>query len=333
MNKLFHGGNLDEAARQFGGDIAKWVDLSSAVSPFSWSVPELPKEIWHHLPDGTLKEQAIAAARQYYGAPEAAACTIGNGSQAFIQNLPFCFKPQTVAIVGFTYQEHGVCWQRAGHDVFVADGLESAEKTARIVVVVNPNNPDGRVLEGGALVALARRLGAKGGLLVVDEAFCDVMPEVSVSAHTGMDGLLVMRSVGKFFGLAGMRLGFAFGAELMIERLEESLGPWPASGPALAIASKAMDDRRFINRTRKKLASGRLALETLLQEHGFAIVGGTDLVVLVQLENATALYEHLARNRILVRPFIGRDDWVRISIPANKRVLNRLSKAFTSFMQ
>jgi cobalamin biosynthetic protein CobC len=260
-----------------------------------------------------------------------APCSVAAGSQAHIQMLPFLFKPQPVAIVGFTYQEHGFCWQQAGHEVLVADGLESAEASARIVIVVNPNNPDGRVIEPEILATLGKKLGSKGGLLVVDEAFGDVVPESSTIAHAGQAGLLVLRSFGKFFGLAGLRLGFAFGPELLIERLSQRHGPWPASGAALEIGTKALADKPWINRSRKQLAAARKDLVKVLEQNSLNDVGGTDLFVLVQFERAGDLYEHLARRHILTRPFPGREDWLRFGVPATKPGLSRLADALSQF--
>ncbi len=152
--------------------------------------PEISAAAWADLPDDAATGRAADAARAAYGADALVGVSLAAGSQMHIQVLPYLFKPQPIAIVGFTYQEHGVCWRRAGHEVYVTDGLGSAEATARIVIVVNPNNPDGRVFDRSDLVSLARRLGAKGGMLIVDESFADVSPHSSV-ARRGRAGRLV----------------------------------------------------------------------------------------------------------------------------------------------
>ncbi|MEL6784232.1 MAG: threonine-phosphate decarboxylase CobD [Pseudomonadota bacterium] len=329
--QVFHGGRLDEAVAQYGGIKGKWLDLSTGINPSAYPVGDLPATAWHALPDNAAEVKAEQAARACYGVAEEASLSMAPGTQAHIQQLPFLFKPQDVAIVGFTYQEHGVCWSRAGHSVFVTDGLESAEATARIIVVVNPNNPDGRVCDPEALKALARRLGPKGGLLVVDESFGDVMPEVSLVPECGRDGLLVMRSLGKFFGLAGARFGVAVGAVGLCERLNERLGPWAVSGPALHAATTALADKKWQLRTRKKLAEGRMQLERVLKNNGLTILGGTDLFVLAQYAHAQELAQHLAQNHILVRPFPAKPDWLRFGLPGGKVGLNRLGKALASF--
>lgn len=330
---VMHGGRLDEAIARFGGAQKSWLDLSTGINPNAYSVADIEAIAWCHLPQNSDLELLLHDARTAYAAPKDAPCIAAAGTQAIIQTLPGLFKPQSVAIVGFTYQEHGLCWQRAGHEVLVADGLESAEASARIIIVVNPNNPDGRAIEPSQLVELAKRLGAKGGLLVVDEAFCDTMPELSVLANTGQAGLLVLRSFGKYFGLAGLRLGFAFGPSLVIQRLGERLGPWPVSGPAILIGREALQNKKWITGTRRKLKKNRIAFEQLLSNSTIEIIGATDLFVLIQLDKATELYEHLAMHKILTRPFPGREDWLRIGIPGKKASLTRFSKALAEFIK
>lgn len=332
-HSISHGGRLDEAIARYGGVKSKWLDLSTGINPAPYPLSAIPMVVWQALPDTAAEHKAREAARACYGADEEATLSLAPGTQAHIQQLPFLFKPQDVAIVGFTYQEHGLCWSRAGHSVFVTDGLESAEATARIVVVVNPNNPDGQVYEPDELGTLARRLGAKGGLLVVDESFGDVMPERSVVPHCGRDGLLVLRSLGKFFGLAGARFGVAIGATPLTHRLDERLGPWAVSGPALHGAAEALGDRKWQNRTRKKLAASRSDLETVLGEQGFEIIGGTDLFVLTAHDEAAAIADHLAQHHILVRPFPAKPHWLRFGLPGSKPALNRLGRALNAYGQ
>lgn len=329
--RIAHGGRLDEAAARFGGDAADWLDLSTGINPAAYPIPEIALKAWNRLPDADAQRAATEAARAAYGVGADAAISLAPGSQAHIQVLPRLFKPQPVAIAGFTYQEHAVCWRRAGHEIYVTDGLESAEATARVVVVVNPNNPDGRISDPDELLELARRLGAKGGLLVVDEAFADLAQDISVAPDAGRDGLLVLRSLGKFYGLAGARFGAALGSPALIERLEGELGPWAVSGPALDVAAVALADGRWRNRMKKKLAGQRATLDELLMRHRLEIIGGTDLFVLVRHPRAEAMAQHLATKHILVRRFPGRPEWLRLGLPPGKPALRRLDKALEAF--
>ncbi len=331
MTVVSHGGRLDDAVSRFGGNHAKWLDLSTGINPHAYPVPEIDSGFWHRLPDSDATVAAEIAVRNAYGIAEDAKVSLAPGSQMHIQLLPLLFKPQPVALVGFTYQEHGVCWRRAGHEVYVTDGLGSAEATARIVVVVNPNNPDGKTYDRNDLLTLARRLAAKGGLLVVDESFGDVAPLSSVADETGRDGLLVLRSLGKFYGLAGARFGAAIGARLVIDRLNEQLGPWAVSGPALAVATKALEDAAWRKKTLKRLNIERERLEDVLIKNGHEVVGGTGLFVLSHHGRAGELWEYLAKAHILTRSFPGKPEWLRFGLPPSKTGLNKLDKALSSF--
>lgn len=331
MPKVHHGGQLDEAVAQFGGVKEKWLDLSTGINPIGYPVGDLPHQAWYRLPDVSAWSDAAEAARQSYGAPQTAAISLAAGSQAHIQLLPQLFKRQSVAIVGFTYQEHGVHWSWAGHEVFVTDGLESAEATARIIIVVNPNNPDGRILDPDALIGLSRRLAAKGGLLVVDEAFAEIAPRASVASEAGRDGLVVLRSLGKFYGLAGVRFGVALTYENLARRLEQRLGPWAVPGPALATAQMALSDEKWRKKAQKRLGTMRENLEEVLLDNGHEVVGGTGLFVLSRHGQADRLWEHLAQSHILTRAFSGKPEWLRFGMPAGKAGLNRLDKALASF--
>lgn len=331
MSEISHGGQLDKAVAQFGGEPADWLDLSTGINPNGYPVADLDSDIWSRLPDRAAWDATAEAVRKAYGAPDSTAVSLAPGSQAHIQLLPWLFKPQAVAIVGFTYQEHGLCWRRAGHQVYVTDGLESAEATARIVVVVNPNNPDGRILDREALAGLSRRLASRGGALIVDEAFGDVTTNASVARDTGREGLVVLRSLGKFYGLAGVRFGAVLCGELIARRLEERLGPWAVSGPALAVAKQALEDDKWRKQTRKKLTAMREDLEAMLVDAGHEVVGGCDLFVLTKQGSAHELSNHLSERKILTRVFPGKSDWMRFGLPADKRSLKRLQKALVSF--
>jgi cobalamin biosynthetic protein CobC len=234
-----------------------------------------------------------------------------------------------VGILGFTYAEHARCWRLAGHEVTVADTLDSAAE-ADCVIVTNPNNPDGRRVEPERLVELAGRLAARGGLLVVDEAFADVTPGLSVAVWAGRPGLCVLRSFGKFFGLAGLRLGFALGTGDLVGRLEDHLGPWAVAGPALEIGAAAMADADWIEATRVRLAGAARELDTLLERHGLTVIGGTDLYRLASTAHAGGLFEHLGRRGIMVRSFEARPEWLRFGLPPDDAAWGRLHAALRS---
>ncbi len=324
--KLEHGGRLDDAAARFGGELSDWIDLSTGLNPWPWPVPDLAPEVWHRLPDAGANRTAVEAARSYYRAPADVFIVSANGSQALIQALPRTFEPGRVAVVGFTYREHARCWALAGHDVETVDSIAAIGADTRVVVVTNPNNPDGTVTAREALLALADELESRSGLLVVDEAFCDVMPGASIADRAGHSGLCVLRSFGKFFGLGGVRAGFALCGGDLGGKLESIVGPWAISGPALAISIDALSDRSWQEETRKRLAAARQRLERTLSSKGLTVVGGTDLFVLAACDDAADLHERLCAAHILTRRFAERPEWLRFGLPPDEAAHERLAR-------
>ena len=328
---LPHGGRLNEAVRKFGGTRSSWLDLSTGINPSAYPVPDLPPALWHRLPEEHHLLAAAEAARGAYEAPDAA-ISVAPGSQMHIQMLPFLWSPRRVAVIGPTYAEHAACWARAGHDVVTVDGLAAAETVGRIVVVVNPNNPDGRTLRRSQLLDLARRLGARGGALVVDEAFADVASDASVAGRAGREGLVVLRSLGKFYGLAGARVGFALTTREIAARLDDMLGPWAVPGPSLHVAAAALDDRTWARRARQTLARRSEALDALLDEFGLERIGGTDLFTLVSDPRAGRIDLKLRQQHVLVRSFREARDRLRFGIPGGQRPLARLREALETVL-
>ncbi|EME68420.1 histidinol-phosphate/aromatic aminotransferase and cobyric acid decarboxylase [Paramagnetospirillum caucaseum] len=257
--------------------------------------------------------------------PPHARVVAGSGSQALIQALPRITPPADAAILGPTYGEHARAWAAAGHRVREIGRLDEAGD-ATVVVAVNPNNPDGRIIAPGQLLDLAARLAARGGLLVVDEAFCDERPDLSLTAAT-RPGLVVLRSFGKFFGLAGLRLGFAVAAEEMADRLAAHLGPWPVSGPALGIGAAALADEAWSAATIARLSDAAARLDAILGGAGLEVAGGTFLFRLARHDHAAELYERLGRAGILVRAFAFRSDILRIGLLGDAAAERRLGTA------
>lgn len=322
-----HGGAIAAAARSFGIPASDWLDLSTGISPHSFPVPPLAAQTWHCLPDAGAVANLQTVAATYYGAPGPACVLPVAGTQAAIQWLPRILgTAQNVAVLAPTYAEHARAWAAAGHRVQLVGRAEEVPSACRTVVIVNPNNPDGRILAPAQLLALAEHRR-----VVVDEAFADVMPEVSVAGHCERAPLIVLRSVGKFFGLAGLRLGFVIAEPALIGRLAEAQGPWAVSGPALAIGIDALSDTEWIAAARGSTARAAHRLDTLLTAAGIAVIGGTDLFRLAADANAAALFEHLARTGILVRPFANQPHWLRFGLPGDDAAFVRLETALRAW--
>jgi cobalamin biosynthetic protein CobC len=306
-----HGGNLDSAVRRFGGRCEDWIDLSTGINRRSYPMPELALRHWSALPSRADIEALHDAARQAYRshAPMVALA----GAQAAIQLLPHCLPRGDARILAPTYNEYGAVLGAAGWDVRDVADLD-ALAGADLAIVVNPNNPDGRCHDPAKLLALLPHVGR----LVVDESFADAVPGLSLASEAGRSGHLVLRSLGKFYGLAGVRLGFALGAEADVAALAQLAGPWPVSGPAIAIGQRALLDRAWAEATIARLVREAPRLDAMAQAAGWTLVGGTPLFRLYKVDDAGAVQDRLARQRIWSRIFKERPGWLRLGLPGDE---------------
>jgi cobalamin biosynthetic protein CobC len=318
---LEHGGNLREAKRRFGGE--DWIDLSTGINPLGFPAPALLPDAWHRLPEPD--PELIQAARDYYLAPHLLPVS---GTQAAIQALPRLRAPSRVTVGAPSYAEHGHHWARHGHTMRQVPFpmLGDAVDTSDVLVVCNPNNPTGETIAPATLLDWAARLAARGGWLVVDEAFGDTASLLSVAGHVGSPGLVVLRSVGKFFGLAGLRLGFVAAWPLLLGELNDLLGPWTVSGPAQQVGLSALRDRDWQRATQQRLARDGARLRTLLAGHGIP-ASGTDLYQWWPEPQAEEFHEHMARHAIWVRLFRDAARGIRMGLPASETHWNRIEQA------
>lgn len=323
-----HGGDLSAADIKYGTPAEGWLDLSTGINRRPYPVPDIAPALWQRLPLGSEVVQLSQAARAYYGVPDDAGFVAAPGTQALIQWLPRLRKPGSVAVVGPTYAEHAHAWRRAGHSVIEVARLEDTG-SADVVIVVNPNNPDGRIVPTDKLVSTAERLARRQGLLVVDEAFGDVAQGLSVLPHAPMAGLFVLRSLGKFFGLAGARVGFGIGEGPFTDKLSDALGPWSIPGPSLHVATTALEDTAWQSRMRAQLMEDADRLDMLLADTGLTIEGGTDLYRLARHEHAQDIAERLGRAGVLVRIFEDRPALLRFGIPGPEEEWQRFASALS----
>ncbi len=298
-----HGGGLDAAAARFGGARGDWIDLSTGINPVPWPLPPLPAAAWTALPDRAAAAAAVAAARAFWAVPAGAAVLALPGASAAIARLPGLAPPQRVAIPGPTYNEHARAFAAAGWQVAAGGAAEAR-------VVVHPNNPDGRRWSAAEAAEGLR----PGGMLVIDESFAEVIPGASLVALAARPGVVVLKSFGKFWGLAGLRLGFAIGDGAILARLAGALGPWPVSGPALAVAAAALADRDWAAAARARLAADARRLDAAVP---WKLAGGCDLFRLYDAGRggAAAAQARLARARIWSRIFPWSDRLIRLGLP------------------
>jgi cobalamin biosynthesis protein CobC len=311
-----HGGGVDAAVARHGGTRGGWVDLSTGINPCPWPMPAVPSEAWTALPDHGAATALTDAARAFWEVPAGAAVLAAPGASALIARIPALRTAQRVAIPGPTYNEHARAFAASGWQV-VADGPANAR------VVVHPNNPDGRRWTP----ATATEGLIPGGLLVIDESFADVCPDASLIGMAATPGVVVLKSFGKFWGLAGMRLGFAIGDPDLIAALSRMLGPWPVSGPALKVGTAALADHPWAAATRARLATDARRLDALMSQHGAIPLGGTDLFRLFDTPDAAAWQDRLARHHIWTRVFPYDRRWLRLGLPGAAADWARLEAA------
>lgn len=313
---LEHGGKLAAAAREHGIPLDKWVDLSTGIHPIGYPVPPIPPECWLRLPED--EDGLLPAAADYYGTTHLLPCA---GSQAAIQTLPLMRPPCRVGVLSPTYAEHAHAWRQAGHAV---DRLaEYAPGKWDVLVLANPNNPTGQLFPASTLLEWHTELAARCGWLVVDEAFMDATPEYSLAAHAGVPNLIILRSLGKFFGLAGIRAGFVLAWDDLLASLHEKLGPWSVANPTRWVARQSLANREWQAEQRIWLMAQSRQLAALLTRHGLKPDGGTALFQWVRTPDAAEIHSKLARLGILTRLFIETSS-LRFGLPADERAWAKL---------
>ncbi|MGN8261890.1 threonine-phosphate decarboxylase CobD [Pseudomonas sp. SMSB3] len=326
---LEHGGRLLRAIQHYGIAREEWLDLSSGIAPWPYPIPPIPLQAWARLPE--TDDGLEQAARHYYGVNQLLPVA---GSQAAIQALPTLRAPGRVGVLWPCYAEHPHAWRRAGHDLIELseDQVEAHLDQLDVLVLVNPNNPTGQRIARERLLAWHARLAARGGWLLVDEAFMDNSPTCSVADCAERPGLIVLRSFGKFFGLAGLRLGCVVAEPGLLQRLAELLGPWTVSGPARWVAQTCFADHAAHAAQRERCAVAAAHLAATLQRSGLAPDGGCDLFQYVRSERAAYLHDFLARRGILVRLF-EQPAALRFGLPATAAEQQRLAQALSDYQE
>lgn len=323
-----HGGDLSLAIERFGGTASDWLDLSTGINPHCYPVPQdLSSFAWTSLPSQVAEEQLLSAARRAYRVPEHLGLVAAPGTQILLSLLPALLPDGPATLAAPTYSSHKEVWQRDGRTPVELSSVYALPADAKIVILVNPNNPDGRLIDVKSLLEIARTLTERGGYLVLDEAFADVVPGASILPHVGDENILVLRSFGKFFGLAGLRLGFLAGHQVIVEKLSSRLESWSVSGPALEIGARALRDTEWQENTVRRLVDEMADLTITLSEHQLSVFGGTPLYALAGLRNAKGLHEALARRHIWTRIFDYAPTWIRLGLPGGTENLQRLSEA------
>lgn len=316
-----HGGNLDAAIAHFGGSRADWIDLSTGINPLPYPLPDIPPHAWSALPTRDAVTALETTAARNYG------CTADivalSGAQAAIQLVPRIGSGREARVLGPTYNEHAASLAAQGWQVRTVDRLEALEGAA-LAVVVNPNNPDGQSWTPESLLNLVDTVD----LLVVDESFADPCPDLSLAPRlSDPQNILLLRSFGKFFGLAGLRLGFAMGSRDRIDRLRALAGPWAVNGPAIRVGRTALADQDWKQATCARLTGDAVRMDRMAARAGWSLVGGTPLFRTYDTGNAKAAQEHLAHHRIWSRLFPYSEGWLRLGLAGPESDWVRLDRA------
>ncbi|MCZ8183605.1 MAG: threonine-phosphate decarboxylase CobD [Beijerinckiaceae bacterium] len=324
-----HGGDLGEAMARFGGKREDWLDLSTGISPFPYPLRTLGSHLWTALPGRHELDALLAAARIAYRVPDSHDIVAAPGTQSLIQWIPrLAARGGKVGVTEPSYAEHARAWQQAGYETEAFRPGRPLAETIRHAVLVHPNNPDGRPVARADAMLLASTLADRQGCLVIDEAFIDIMPDASLTSTLQNLPVITLRSFGKFYGLAGLRLGFAIGPKALVAPLREALGPWPVTGAAIQVATIALSDLAWAEAMRSRLAEEAEALDRVLLRYGFVVVGGTSLFRLARIPRADS-HAALAGRRIWTRCF----DWdprlIRFGLPAGPAPRERLARTLS----
>ena len=314
--KRDHGGGLNAAIDQYGGSPEDWIELSTGINPNPYPIPKIPSKFWHTLPDTHPTQVLLDAARSLWKVPKDAEIVPASGVSAIIATLPLLVSSKSVGILNPTYNEFAASFNDHGWQL---------SEFAPVQIRVNPNNPDGRLFSQAEIEKQHQTL------TVIDESFCDVCPDQSLINLANQSDYIILKGTGKFWGLAGMRLGFAITTPELAEKLRQLLGPWNISGPAQFIGAKALSDTAWIADTRVNLRSMAEQLDATLAQNTLSVLGGTDLFRLAECDNAERLHDHLCQNQILTRIFPYSENWIRFGLPANAHDLSRVQAAFESY--
>jgi len=326
---LEHGGKLRAAANRYGIPLEQWLDLSTGINPNGWPVPTIPAAIWQRLPED--EDGLVTAARDYY---QASSLLPVAGSQAAIQMLPKLRPACRIGLITPGYTEHAAAWLRAGHSVqaLTSCNIDQHINELDVLLLINPNNPTGSCFEREQLLTWRRQLARRGGWLIIDEAFIDCTPQHSLASETGLPGLIVLRSLGKFFGLAGIRVGFVLAEPTLLQQLHEQLGPWAVSSPSRWVATQALRDHPWQQQARQKLPQQAQQLAQLLQSVGLTPTGSATLFHWVTTPETTEIHHRLAKQGILTRRFCEPSS-LRFGLHADQTGLQRLEVALQQILQ
>lgn len=321
-----HGGDLDRAVMEFGGKKSEWIDLSTGINPNFYPVDSIENIDIHTLPSKDDIKNLIDVARKFYYTN--GFLNVLSGAQAAINLLPYLFPSGDVSIIEPTYNEYKQTFLNTNWKVNIVHNLKKMEGST-IAIICNPNNPDGKIFYQDDLIKLSKKVD----LLVIDESFMDLYPSLSMSniINKNTKNIIILKSFGKFFGLAGVRLGFIISGKDISEKIENLIGPWQVSNPAIIAGTQALKDDVWIKNNIQKLKKYAYKLDILANQLNWRLIGGTYLYRLYETDSSIETQKKLAQKKIWSRIFSYSNNWIRLGIPSEKKFLevsSKLSKLF-----
>ena len=314
-----HGGDIDLAIKKYGGEREDWIDLSTGINGASYPWQESINVELRNLPSNKILMQLEKAAARAYKIAECTETAAVSGAQQIINLLPLCLKScNSVAILGPTYNEYEKAFKRSGTKTKTVS--ETSELSlSDIAIIVNPNNPTGKVIADETLAGLSKKVR----ILIIDESF-----KMFSSRRTlNFSNIIQINSLGKFFGLAGVRLGFVSGPSDFIKEVKEMLGPWPVSSLAAEIGIVALNDKVWISEMEKILVTESNALHEACNSRNWELVGRTFLFHTYATSSCLEVEKQFAAHGIWVRTFDYSETWVRLGIPTSENAWTRVKQA------
>ena len=306
-----HGGNIPWASKQFAIPENQWIDLSTGISPWHYPISTLSPRYFQQLPYATT--QLYQAAANYYGCPAEYLRAVP-GSQYAIEQLPTLFAPQKIALPTWGYSEHQKAWQAQGSEIIHytnhSELLQLLNQQAiPYALIIRPNNPSAAfftIEQVKQVEVLLQQKYPNKHLLILDEAFIDLYPQASFIRHPPGPRTVVLRSVGKFFGLAGIRLGFVCAQPALLQRLQAKLGQWLINGPSVGIGQQLFQDKPWAQQQRLRIRQQNKQLQQCLLQAGLPAPlhsAGLFTSVFGEPEKFLQIFIQLAKAGVLVRYF------------------------------
>jgi len=314
-----HGGDIDLAIKKYGGKREDWVDLSTGINGTSYPWQESINVELRNLPSNKILMNLEKAAARAYKIAESADTAAVSGAQQIINLLPICLKScNSVTILGPTYSEYEKAFKSSGIKTQTVSEV-SKLSSSDIAIIVNPNNPTGKVIADEMLEDLSKKVR----ILIIDESF----KMFSTRRTLNFSNIIQINSLGKFFGLAGIRLGFVSGPSDFIKAVKEMLGPWPVSSLAAEIGIVALNDRVWISEMEKLLVTESNALHEACNSRNWELVGRTSLFHTYATSSCLEVEKQFAAHGIWVRTFDYSETWVRLGIPTSENQWERVKQA------